>query len=65
MPIPTFPLTFTINRELPVEDVTWNGSRVVVPWTFKLTVDEVAFTPMTVPLLSKDEAEVMLEPEVK
>lgn len=49
-PIPTFPALVTLKIEVPLDDATFKGSKVVVPWILKLIVDEVALTPETVPL---------------
>ena len=49
-PIPTEPLDLTIKKDAPEEEVTWNGSRVVEPWTLKEMAEDVAFTPATVEL---------------
>lgn len=51
-PIPTFPFPKTVNKDVPVELLTWKGLFVPVPWTRKLIVDDVALTPATVPLSS-------------
>ena len=50
VPIATVPLGLTVNREIPVEVLTWKGLSVVVPWTNRETVAEEALTPATVPL---------------
>ena len=65
LPIPTLPLAKTVNKDVPDDDETLNGLSVPVPLMLKLTVEEVALTPTTVPLLSKDEAEVNVPAEVK
>ena len=58
-PIPNDPLAFITARVTPVELVIWNGSKVVVPWTLKETVEEEALKPATVPLsMIMDEAVV-------
>ena len=50
VPIRIEPLFLTENREMPVAEATLKGSKVVVPCTLKLIVEEEAFTPATVPL---------------
>ncbi len=50
LPIPTFPLARIVKRLVPVDDATLNGSIPAEPFTLKVTVDDVAFTPSTVPL---------------
>ena len=64
-PIPTEPLALTTTSDAPVEEEMLNGSRVVVPWMLKLTVDDVALTPTTVPLFKREEAEVKTLAAVK
>ena len=64
-PIPTLPPALTTKKEVPEEEATLNGSRVVEPWTLKLTVEEEALTPTTVPLskmveVARAEADVHL-----
>lgn len=65
VPMPTFPPWVTLSMDVPEEELTLKGSKVVVPWTLKLTVEEVALTPTTVPLLSREEAEVKPLAEVQ
>jgi hypothetical protein len=65
-PMPRLPLAFKMARVTPVEEVILKGSKVVVPCTLKLTVEDVALTPATVPLsaiilLTTVEAVVNLE----
>ena len=50
VPTPTLPKAVTLKMEVPEEELTLKGSRVVVPWTLKLIVEEVALAPATVPL---------------
>ena len=50
VPMPTLPEALTTIKEVPEEEATLKGSRVVVPWTLNDTVADVAFTPATVPL---------------
>jgi hypothetical protein len=49
-PIPTLPFWRIVKSEVPVDDATLNGLTPAVPCTLKVTVDEVALTPDTVPL---------------
>jgi hypothetical protein len=49
-PIPTLPLLRTVRIVAPVEDATRNGLTPAAPCTLKVTVDEVALIPDTVPL---------------
>jgi hypothetical protein len=49
-PIPTLPFWSTESIVAPVEDAITNGLVPAVPWRLKVTVDEVALTPETVPL---------------
>jgi hypothetical protein len=49
-PTPTFPLAKILKKEVPDEDATRNGSRAGDACRLKVTVDDVAFTPDTVPL---------------
>src|SRR3989344_1081412 len=51
--IPTRDRAVTLKMELVDEEETLKGSRVVVPWTLKLTADDVALTPATVALSFK------------
>ena len=52
------PNVSTENRLLPVEEETANGVILpALPWTLKVTVDDVAFTPATVPLSIKSPVE--------
>ena len=62
MPIPTLWLCVTFNTEIPVLDVTSNGSRVVVPFTVKETVEDVALIPATVPLSKAIPVEMVFAP---
>ena len=48
--MPVEPLVLTMARVMPVEEVILKGSKVVVPWMLKLTLEDVALTPATVPL---------------
>ena len=48
--IPTLLLTATFKTLSPVELETLKGSKVVVPWMLKVTVEDVALIPATVPL---------------
>ena len=50
VPMATVPLGLIVNSDIPVEVLTWNGFKVVVPWTSRETVAEEALTPATVPL---------------
>ena len=50
VPIATEPLVLTVNSATPVEVLIWKGMFVPVPCTKKLTVEDVALTPATVPL---------------
>jgi hypothetical protein len=52
-PIPTLPFWSTESIVAPVEDAITNGLVPAVPWRLKVTVDEVALTPETVPLSIK------------
>ncbi len=58
-------LALTLRIEVPEEEATLKGSRVVVPWTLKETVAEVALTPETVPLLIRDSPEDRAVAEVQ
>jgi len=49
-PIPTLPLLRTVRIVAPVEDAIANGLTPDAPCTLKVTVDEVALIPATVPL---------------
>ena len=50
-PIPTLWLAVTARIEMPVLDVMFKMSLLPLePWMLKDTVEEVAFTPATVPL---------------
>jgi hypothetical protein len=49
-PIPTFPAAVIFNIEVPVEEFTWKALLEPVPCTKKLTEEDVALTPATVPL---------------
>ena len=53
------------NMEAALDELTWKALLVPVPCTKKFTVDDVAFTPITVPLFRKSEAEVKLLEELK
>ena len=55
----------TLTIDAPEEDATLKGSKVPEPWTLKLTVEELALMPTTVPLFKKSAAEVRLEDEVQ
>lgn len=50
VPMATEPLALILNKEMPVEVLTWKGFRVVVPWTNKDAEEDEALTPATVPL---------------
>ena len=50
VPMATEPLGLTVKMEMPVEELTWKGFKVVVPCTNKDTVADEALTPATVPL---------------
>jgi len=49
----TLPKAVTWNMEVELLEATLKGFRVPVPLTLKLTVEEVALTPATVPLSNK------------
>ena len=51
--IPTLPLLMIERSEVPVDDATVNGLTPAVPCTLKVTVEDVALTPDTVPLSRK------------
>ena len=53
VPIPTLLKAVTLKMEFPVEEETLKGSRVVLPWTLKEIVDELALMPATAPLSIK------------
>jgi len=65
VPMPALPLARTVSKEAPDEEATLKGLLVPVPWMLKLTVEEVALTPITVALLRKSEAELMVLAPVK
>ena len=65
VPTPTLPKAVTLRMEMPEEDETLKGSRVVVPWTLKEMVEEVALTPETLPLVSKARLEVKAVADVQ
>ena len=50
VPIPTLWLAVAIRIETPVEEVIANGFKVPTPLMLKEMVEDVAFTPATVPL---------------
>ena len=50
VPMPTLPLARILKNDVPDEDATLNGLSEPVPFTLKDIVEEVAFTPETVPL---------------
>jgi hypothetical protein len=49
-PTPTLPFCSIEKREVPVEDATLNGLVPALPCTLRVTVEEEALTPSTVPL---------------
>ena len=51
--MPTLPPLVTISSEAPLDEATLNGFKVPVPWMLKFTVEDVAFTPLTVRLSNK------------
>jgi hypothetical protein len=55
--MPTLPEVRIVKRFAPVEDATENGFTPAVPWTRKVDVEVVAFTPETVPLSRKSPVE--------
>ena len=50
VPMATEPLELTLRSTEPVVEAIWKGSRVPEAWTLKLTPEDVAFIPATVPL---------------
>ncbi len=52
-PTPTFPLAKILKNDVPDEDATRNGSTAGDACRLKVTVEDVAFTPDTVPLSRK------------
>ena len=60
-PIPTFPFCRIVKREVPVEEATLNGLIPADPCTLKVTVEEVAFMPATVPLSKRVEVPRVVE----
>lgn len=54
------PLTPTLKREMPVEELIWKGFKVVVPWTNREVVELEALTPATVPLSMRAPVERVL-----
>ncbi len=57
VPMPTLPADVTLNIDVPDEEDTSKGSKVVVPLTIKLTAEEVALTPATALLSSNTPVE--------
>jgi len=57
VPTPIFPLASIVKKETPVDDATLNGFRleVEVACILKAKVEDVALTPVTVPLSKKVE----------
>jgi hypothetical protein len=49
-PIPTFPFWRIVKSDVPVEEATLNGLTPAAPCTLKVTVEDVALIPATVPL---------------
>ena len=62
VPMPTLPAEVTRRMEVWLEEATLKGSKVPEPWTLKEIVEEVAFTPATVPLSLKIPGAMALVP---